>query len=40
MMRGSNVASEGLQRFDERIAPVLLFLVARTLYPAPAMPAA
>jgi len=32
MMRGSNVASEGLQRFDERIAPVLLFLVARTLY--------
>ena len=31
-MRGSNVASEGLQRFDERIVPVLLFLVARTLY--------
>ena len=30
MVRGSNVASEGLQRFDERIAPVLLFLVART----------
>jgi O-antigen ligase len=32
IVRGSNVASEGLQRFDERIAPVLLFLVARTLY--------
>jgi len=32
LMRGSNVASEGLQRFDERIVPVLLFLVARTLY--------
>jgi O-antigen ligase/polysaccharide polymerase Wzy-like membrane protein len=32
LMRGSNVASEGLQRFDERITPVLLFLVARTLY--------
>jgi O-antigen ligase len=31
-MRGSNVTSEGLQRFDERIVPVLLFLVARTLF--------
>jgi len=32
IVRGSNVASEGLQRFDERIAPMLLFLVARTLF--------
>jgi hypothetical protein len=31
-MRGSNLASEGLVRFDERIVPVLLFMVARTLF--------
>ena len=37
-MRGSNLPSEALHHFDQRITPLLLFLFARNLFTAPGNP--